>query len=127
MSSIMFLLFLVMVFVAVSIAVRDEPGALIGFNLIALLALLTLVFIVAPDVLGVGQVPDKAEEFTRRLDAGKVYYVIASHTDGADTILLVMEKNSTNYYAIRVNSGQVPLREPGYFFTLIKGQLAELK
>jgi DNA/RNA endonuclease YhcR with UshA esterase domain len=94
---------------------------------VVLIGLLALVFIVAPDELGRSRIPEKAEEFTKRLREGKAYQFIASHIDGSDKILLVREKGTQNYYAIRVNAARVPLRENSYLFTLVEGEIVEIK
>jgi hypothetical protein len=105
-----------------------EKAVSLIFLLIGLYCLGALTFGIAPNEFGVSRVPEDGEEFKERLKEGKVYQLIASHADGADEILLVKEKDTKSYYAIRVNAMKVGLREPPYFFTLVNGgQLVEVK
>lgn len=128
MSIVLVVLFLTIFCVAAAFAfviTNEELYKVVASGTIALLLLLLLVFIVAPFELGHGRVPDTAEEFTRRLEVGKVYRLIATEpVDDKETkILLVRDESSLDYYAIRVKIA-VPMSER---FTLIKGQPRGIK
>jgi hypothetical protein len=130
----MFVLFLLMLGVIVCPIVAfkacqdKEKAVSLIFLLVGLFCLGSLTLAIAPNEFGVSRVSEDPEEFTKRLHDGKVYQLIASHVDGEDAILLVREKDTKKYYAIRVNAGKIGLREPPYFFTLVNGgQLVEVK
>lgn len=80
-----------------------------------------LVFFTSPKEFGWGHVPDKAEEFTKRLEIGVVYHLAATVKDGEDQILLLRKSQikdfHTEFLAIRVK-GKVSVPE---FFTPVEG------
>lgn len=89
---------------------------------------LSLLVFVSVLLFGVGIVPFASEEFTTRLNAGRVYQVVAVHVvddstnDKGERIILVREIGTSGYRAIRVN---VPGRLPETF-TLIDGRPVEV-
>lgn len=114
--------------VATMLALDGEFGGAFAFHAVALLILLALVLVVAPDELGVSWVPKGAEEFTRRLEKGKVYRLIAAESvnyeNDGEKILLVSDEGLTrHHYAIRVKVS-IPIPER---FTLINGQPRAVK
>lgn len=130
MGIVLFVLLLTIFCVAAAIAfviTEEGLGKVAVSSAIALLLLLLLVFIVAPIELGHGRVPDTAEEFARRLEGGKVYYVIATDDivpgTNAEKIVLVREAGTSSYTTIRV---KVSSTIPGHF-TLINGLPHEVK
>ncbi len=82
----------------------------------------SVIFGVSPFVLGYGRVPNKAEEYTERLEIGVAYEPLASYEDGESEILLVKKDGDSKVLAIRVK-GPIPLER----FTLVDGKPAALR
>ena len=76
----------------------------------------TLTFHAAPKDLGYGHVPNEAEAFTKRLDAGVAYQLLSSSKDGDDQVILVKKVGTPNFYALRVKE------VPPEHFTLVDGK-----
>ncbi|MCX6786325.1 MAG: hypothetical protein NTU85_00695 [Candidatus Kaiserbacteria bacterium] len=94
-----------------------------GVGVIALGALALTVFSISPNELGYGHVPQSAEEYTKRLDAGVVYRALSSHTVGVDRITLISRTGTSKFYAIRVkDTGPLPEK-----FTLVNGNPVALQ
>lgn len=112
----------------VQCTVEKKTRYVVAYALLALIVSSITVFYVAPVELGVSRAPSGAEEFTRRLKEGNVYYVIATDdvvhgTTNSDKIVLVREAGTSSYFTIRVNIS-TPIPEQ---FTLINGLPREVK
>ena len=119
----LFLMALVAVYVK-----EGKPFKAFLSGVLGLVFFIILVSGVAPYQLGAGRVPNKAESPAQRLDGGVVYQLVLSARDGADHILLLVEKRGVggtnavggtvmpNFYAIRVKE------VPPEYFTLIDGK-----
>lgn len=97
---------------------KGEKARAAVFGLVALFSLLTLTFSSAPREFGWAQVPESAESFEKRLDAGIGYQVISSTVDDKSQVLLVKKTGTANFYAIRVE-GTAP---PPEYFALVDGK-----
>lgn len=116
-ASVVMLVIAIVAFVAVDANLKAASGASV-----ALFIVVAAITFVAPDDLGYSRIPNVPEPFTRRLETGKVYIVIATdrvvgENDGK--IVLVREVGSSKYLAIHVNVNASLLPER---FTLIDGR-----
>lgn len=93
----------------------NSLGAVVGC-IAALIGLFLLVFIEAPKQLGTGKVYDVVEEFTRKLDSGVAYQLVASAENGAEKIVLMKKTGTSDFYALRVKD------VPPEHFTLVDGK-----
>ena len=76
-----------------------------------------LVFIEAPVELGQGHVPKVVEKYTKRLDIGVAYQLIASEKEG-DGYILMMRKTGTSEFNCSRVEGPIPSSN----FTLVDGK-----
>jgi hypothetical protein len=85
-----------------------------------------LVFCGSPIELGYSCVPTSAEKYTRRLDNGVTYQLVAADKDGDDQILLLRQYCPPwDYRAIRVKASAPPVT-PGRQFALVNGNPVEI-
>ena len=123
-SLIILLIVVLVAFGAISLPI-DNPAHSLSYFGAALLVLLTLVFFVAPSELGWSRAPDRAEEFSKRLEAGKMYRVVATDAvgDKGEKVVLVKELGTSgDYRTIRVNMpGRLPEK-----FVLVDGRPVEV-
>jgi hypothetical protein len=72
--------------------------------------------------VGYGRVPEKAEPFAKRLNAGMSYQVLGSIKDGGAEVIFVKPHSggvaTTKLHALRVKEGEAPPER----FTLIDGK-----
>ncbi len=89
------------------------------FGVIALLSFSSMVSVLAPQELGWGHVPNKAEKYTKRLEEGVEHQLLYSGKEGAHNIILLVKKTCTSEFkAIRIE-GSTP---PPEHFALIGGK-----
>ena len=109
------MLLLLMVLVAVYVKEGKSFNAFLSC-VVGVGLYLILVGIVAPRELGHGQVPAKAEDLAKRLDAGVMYQVLSSSKNGDGHILLVKKAEKSDLYALRVKT------IPPEHFVLVDGK-----
>ena len=101
-----------------AILVRKDPASGIFSGIGTVLALFVIVFILAPE-LGYGKVSEKAEPYTKRLEEGEPYQVLASAKDSED-LIVVVKKDSRIPGEVRVIRVKGP--NPPQHFTLVNGE-----
>ena len=87
--------------------------------IIALIAFGFVTFMVSPVDIGYGKVSEKAEPYTKRLEEGEPYQVLASPKDSED-LIVVVKKDSRIPGEVRVIRVKGP--NPPQHFTLVNGE-----
>lgn len=109
------------VFVIGALFSKKQPNSIeIASLVLAILILGFTVFVISPIVLRHGHIPNDVEKYTKHLEEGVVYELLASFGGGKGIAIFVKEQKGSEVFAFRVE-GPVPPE----CFTIVNGQPVE--